>query len=153
MLPVDITGIGLPAEVLPSEGKSQSVPSLRFRRAFSVVLCFRKIANRLRWDAEDESHPYCEEDGACPFLEWIEQLSVKAQAKCLLRVERLRELGHELRRPEADLLRDGIYELRASLQGRPLQGSLFLPRCDCGGCGSWNRERGRRAAKGNRPRH
>ena len=32
-------------------------------------------------------------------------------------MERLRELGHELRRPEADLLRDGIYELRASLQG------------------------------------
>ena len=36
---------------------------------------------------------YCEEDGACPFLEWTEQLPVKAQAKCLLRVERLRELG------------------------------------------------------------
>jgi hypothetical protein len=34
-----------------------------------------------------------------------------------LRVDRLRELGHELRRPEADLLRDGIYELRASLAG------------------------------------
>jgi phage-related protein len=32
-------------------------------------------------------------------------------------LERLRELGHELRRPEADLLRDGIYELRASRQG------------------------------------
>jgi phage-related protein len=29
----------------------------------------------------------------------------------------LRDLGHELRRPEADLLRDGIYELRASLHG------------------------------------
>jgi len=42
---------------------------------------------------------------------------VKAQAKCRLRVERLRDLGHELRRPEADLLRDGIYELRASLHG------------------------------------
>ena len=27
------------------------------------------------------------------------------------------ELGHELRRPEADFLRDGIYELRASYQG------------------------------------
>lgn len=27
------------------------------------------------------------------------------------------ELGHELRRPEGDLLRDKIYELRASLQG------------------------------------
>jgi phage-related protein len=44
------------------------------------------------------------------------RLPVKVQAKCLLRVERLRELGHELRRPEADLLRDGIYELRASRQ-------------------------------------
>jgi hypothetical protein len=32
-------------------------------------------------------------------------------------VERLRELGHELRRPEADSLRDGKYELRASLHG------------------------------------
>jgi phage-related protein len=29
----------------------------------------------------------------------------------------LEDLGHELRRPEADHLRDGIYELRASLQG------------------------------------
>ena len=27
------------------------------------------------------------------------------------------EMGHELRRPEADFLRDGIYELRASYQG------------------------------------
>ena len=44
-------------------------------------------------------------------------MPVKVQAKCLLRVERLREMGHELRRPEADLLRDGIYELRVNLQG------------------------------------
>ena len=29
-----------------------------------------------------------------------------------MKTERLAELGHELRRPEADLLRDGIYELR-----------------------------------------
>jgi phage-related protein len=27
-------------------------------------------------------------------------------------------MGHELRRPEADVLRDGIYELRASLRGK-----------------------------------
>lgn len=60
---------------------------------------------------------YREEDGSCPFLDWLDEQPVKVQAKCLLRVERLRELGHELRRPEADLLRDGIYELRASLQG------------------------------------
>lgn len=60
---------------------------------------------------------YCEEDGSCPCLEWLDELSVKAQAKRLLRLERLRELGHEPRRPGADLLRDGIYELRVSLQG------------------------------------
>lgn len=39
------------------------------------------------------------------------------QDKCIVRVERLAEMGHELRRPEADLLRDGIYELRASHRG------------------------------------
>jgi hypothetical protein len=32
-------------------------------------------------------------------------------------LKRLEELGHELRRPEADLLRDGVYELRIGLQG------------------------------------
>jgi phage-related protein len=59
---------------------------------------------------------YREEDGSCPFLDWYSELPVKAQAKCLLRLERLRELGHELRRPEADYLREGIYELRVRFQ-------------------------------------
>jgi hypothetical protein len=56
-------------------------------------------------------------DGSCPFLEWFSELSAKAQDKCFLRLERLREMGHELRRPEADFLRDGIYERRVSLRG------------------------------------
>ena len=60
---------------------------------------------------------YQEEDGSCPFLTWFGGLPAKVQDKCFLRLERLREVGHELRRPEADLLRDGIYELRISLQG------------------------------------
>jgi len=60
---------------------------------------------------------YREEDGFCPFLEWFAELPAKAQDKCYVRLERLREMGHELRRPEADFLRDGIYELRVSLQG------------------------------------
>jgi len=58
-----------------------------------------------------------EEDGSCPFLNWFAELPAKAQDKCFLRLERLREMGHELRRPEADILRDGIYELRVSLHG------------------------------------
>ena len=37
--------------------------------------------------------------------------------KCQAKLGRLEELGHELGRPEADYLRDEIYELRASYQG------------------------------------
>jgi len=48
---------------------------------------------------------------------WLEELPAKALQKCLARLERLEQLGHELRRPEADYLRDEIYELRASYQG------------------------------------
>ena len=40
----------------------------------------------------------------------------KVQDKCIVRLERLREMGHELRRPEADFLREGIHELRLSFQ-------------------------------------
>lgn len=57
-------------------------------------------------------------DGTCPLLDWLGGLPSKVQDKCIVRVERLAEMGHELRRPEADYLRDGIYELRASYKGR-----------------------------------
>ena len=56
-------------------------------------------------------------DGSVPFLEWFAEIPTKAQDKCRVRLERLAQLGHELRRPEADYLRDGIYELRVGLQG------------------------------------
>ena len=57
------------------------------------------------------------DDGGCPVLQWLDELPDKAQDKCVVRIERLKELGHELRRPEADFLRDGIYELRIGLDG------------------------------------
>ncbi len=60
---------------------------------------------------------YREDDGSVPLLEWLDAIPDKARDKCVARIERLRALGHELRRPEADFLRDGIYELRAALQG------------------------------------
>jgi phage-related protein len=59
-----------------------------------------------------------EDDGTVPLLMWLDSLPSKAVAKCRVRIERLAELGHELRRPEADYLRDGISELRVGLQGR-----------------------------------
>lgn len=43
--------------------------------------------------------------------------SFRKRAKCIVRLERLAALGHEIRRPEADFLRDGIYELRVGLEG------------------------------------
>jgi len=58
-----------------------------------------------------------ERAGEIPLLTWLDQLPFKVHVKCTERIDRLGELGHELRRPEADFLRDGIYELRASYQG------------------------------------
>ena len=57
-----------------------------------------------------------EDDGTVPILEWLDSLQEKALDKCRIRIERLEELGYELRRPEADFLRNGIYELRVGLQ-------------------------------------
>ncbi|BFU91371.1 MAG: hypothetical protein NTAFB01_25580 [Nitrospira sp.] len=60
---------------------------------------------------------YREREGSVPVLEWLDTLPAKIQDKCVVKIERLRELGHELRRPEADLLRNGIYELRIGREG------------------------------------
>jgi phage-related protein len=58
---------------------------------------------------------FAERDGSCPLLEWLDEIPSLARDKCVVRIERLAALGHEMRRPEADLLRDGIHELRARL--------------------------------------
>ena len=58
---------------------------------------------------------YRDDDHSVPVLDWLRTLPAKARDKCLVRLERLHECGHELRRPEADYLRDGIYELRVRL--------------------------------------
>ena len=50
--------------------------------------------------------------GFVPALEWLDGLPEKARDKFIVRIERLADKGSELKRPEADILRDGIYELR-----------------------------------------
>jgi len=60
-----------------------------------------------------------DDDGGVPLQEWLdhlEQTKPKAYAKCLARILELAERGNEMRRPHADYLRDGIYELRAPLK-------------------------------------
>lgn len=59
---------------------------------------------------------YQDADGCAPVVEWLEQLrsmDSAAYTKCVAVIERLEESGFELRRPTADMLRDGIRELRA----------------------------------------
>lgn len=60
-------------------------------------------------------HFYRDTDGGVPVLDWLNGLRIenrKAHAYCIARLRLLAEMGHELRRPHADLLREGIYELR-----------------------------------------
>ena len=61
---------------------------------------------------------FCEADGTVPLMDWLDDLEGRerrAFAKCLQLIRRLSHLGNELRRPSADILRDGIYELRAKI--------------------------------------
>ena len=49
-------------------------------------------------------------------VEWLRSLRIDDPTgfmNCLARLEMLEASGHELRRPAADFLRSGIYELRA----------------------------------------
>lgn len=53
--------------------------------------------------------------GDSPVVEWLRKLNEtqpRAFDKCRAAIARLALHGHELRRPESDYLRDGIYELR-----------------------------------------
>jgi hypothetical protein len=59
---------------------------------------------------------FYQEEGVAPAIDWLNELRAKnerAFAKCHVRLKRLAELGHELRRPEADYLRDDIMTVRS----------------------------------------
>ena len=60
---------------------------------------------------------YVKQDGAKPVEEYIRKLSISERAKTLAFIENLKEKGPELQRPYADLLEDGIHELRIKLTG------------------------------------
>ena len=58
---------------------------------------------------------YQEDEGDVPVLDWLKELrrtDRRAYETSVAAIERLVQFGHELRRPLADFLRDGIYELR-----------------------------------------
>jgi len=59
---------------------------------------------------------YREADGSVPLIEWLKKQTPKVQDKCIALIELLAYRGHELRRPYADYLDRGIYELRPTVK-------------------------------------
>jgi len=57
---------------------------------------------------------FVKDDKTSPLLDWMDSsgLKPKVMHKCFDKIKRLKEMGHELGRPAASFLRDGIYELR-----------------------------------------
>src|SRR5437773_8621529 len=66
---------------------------------------------------------YRDRKGDVPLKEWLDSLEEaepRAYRKCLQRIVLLADKGSDLRRPHADKLRDGICELRARVELRPI---------------------------------
>ena len=55
---------------------------------------------------------FVDEHGRSPVEEFMKELTEKEDAKIRAYIRILKELGHNLRRPIADYLGEGIYELR-----------------------------------------
>jgi phage-related protein len=67
-----------------------------------------------------EVQAFRDHNGEVPIQDWLDEIErrePKAYQKCLARILDLSRKGYEMRRPHADLLRQGIYELRASFSG------------------------------------
>ena len=56
---------------------------------------------------------YRNASGKCPIEEFVEHLPSEDAKEVVATIAALRELGNKARRPLADYLEDGIYELRA----------------------------------------
>jgi len=58
---------------------------------------------------------YSEQSGSMPVKAYIESISIREQAKTMAFIGLLEEKGPNLPRPYADLLEDGIHELRRKI--------------------------------------
>lgn len=70
---------------------------------------------------------YCDEMARiCPVTDFIDACSSKHQVKILRFLGLLEEMGPTLPRPYADILRDGIHELRIKLSGDQIRLLYFF---------------------------
>jgi len=65
-------------------------------------------------------------EGKCPVREYIDSRKGRDQAKILALISYLQDQGPTLPRPYADLLEDGIHELRIRLSGDQLRVLYFF---------------------------
>ena len=69
---------------------------------------------------------YTDTRGSCPVKEFIDSRTAANQAKIMAFIALLEERGPNLPRPYADLLRDGIHELRLKLSGDQMRILYFF---------------------------
>ena len=69
---------------------------------------------------------YSNADGTKPVEVYIRNLSITERAKTLAFIGNLEEKGPDLHRPYADLLEDGIHELRITLTGTQVRILYFF---------------------------
>jgi hypothetical protein len=63
---------------------------------------------------------------ACPVADFVESCTLEHQVKVVRILELLEALGPNLPRPYADLLRDGVHELRVKLSGEQVRMLYFF---------------------------
>jgi phage-related protein len=69
---------------------------------------------------------YSKGDGSMPVKEYIDSLSLRERAKTMAFIELLEDKGPNVPRPYADLLDDGIHELRIKLTGTQVRILYFF---------------------------
>lgn len=72
---------------------------------------------------------YQDSKGSAPVVHWLKELrrdDVQGYDKCVAKIQRLRDEGNDLRRPEADYLAHGIHELRAKHGTKQYRISYFF---------------------------
>lgn len=70
---------------------------------------------------------YCDEQAdPCPVTDFIDRCEGKHQVKIIRFLSLLEEMGPTLPRPYADLLKDGIHELRIKLSGDQIRMLYFF---------------------------
>ena len=69
---------------------------------------------------------YKNDVGECPIDDFIDALSEKDKDKINAWIRHLGQKGAEVRRPQADYLRDGIHELRIKLSGKETRTLYFF---------------------------